>query len=607
MKFCSQIRRRNRIDSYSSCWMRSIVSTFLGLGFAASGAVVLGQDLPEGHPLREAFSPETWRAEHRIADVHTHISGKAEYFKQAIGIMDLAGIGVAVELGSGTVTHKEGETSAFEKLKAIAQQVAPGRFVHHMLIDYSGWDDPSWSERAVAQIVEGKRLGASGVKEFKRLGLYLKDGQGKLIKIDDPKLDPVWAKCGELNMPVSIHVGDPKAFWEPLNDTNERWEELRDHPNWWFGDPAKYPPRMELLDALARVIGRHPKTTFVCVHFANNPEDLDWVDRQLSEHPNMMADIAARIPEIGRQPSDKLHALFVKHQDRFVFGSDFMVNTRYILGSAGDQERPTDQEAYTFFEKSWKFFETKDREWTHMTPIQGNWKISSIYLPPDVLRKVYFDNARRVLGQSWPKPVMRIRKIANDFAPDGVLQEAAWKTAMPARIEYGLRDAKAHPNLSTKVRGLWSDQYLYLAYEAPYTELLQPKTQGTGERLGLWDGDVVEAFIGSDPDQIKDYTEYEWAPNGEQLDLKLSLPEKDFEWSSKMESKVRLDTENKVWITEVRIPLKSLSDREPKVGSRWKLNLYRHDTAHRVFMAWNPTGTGSAHTPSEFGWLEFSE
>jgi hypothetical protein len=95
-------------------------------------------------------------------------------------------------------------------------------------------------------------------------------------------------------MPVSIHIADPKAFWDPLERTNERWEELRDHPQWWFGDAKKYPPREELLQALSRVIERHPKTTFVAVHFANNAEDLEWVDRSLTNHPNMMADVAAR-------------------------------------------------------------------------------------------------------------------------------------------------------------------------------------------------------------------------------------------------------------------------------------------------------------------------
>src|SRR4030095_12672377 len=128
--------------------------------------------------------------------------------------------------------------------------------------------------------------------------------------IDDPNLDPVWKKCGELGMPVSIHVADPRAFWLPYDDKNERWTELQDHRSWWFGDAAQYPAREELLAALNRVIARHPKTTFVAVHFANNAEDLDWVDRALDEHPNLNADLAARITEVGRDDSEEVRQLF---------------------------------------------------------------------------------------------------------------------------------------------------------------------------------------------------------------------------------------------------------------------------------------------------------
>ena len=146
-------------------------------------------------------------------------------------------------------------------------------------------------------------------------------------------------------MPVSIHVADPRAFWLPYDEKNERWTELKDHRYWWFGDPAKYPPREELLAALDRVIERHPKTTFVCVHFANNAEDLDWVDRALDEHPNMIADLAARIPEVGRHDPEKVRRLFTKHADRIFFATDFMVYDKLILGSGGDADRPTDDDA----------------------------------------------------------------------------------------------------------------------------------------------------------------------------------------------------------------------------------------------------------------------
>ncbi|HEV3189517.1 MAG TPA: amidohydrolase family protein, partial [Polyangiaceae bacterium] len=263
-------------------------------------------------PLSVGALADSWRAAHRLIDLHTHVDSTPEHMSQAIRVLDAVGIGVAVNLSGGTVTHSPGQSSDMERTKALADQRFPGRFLEYMNLDYAGWDTPDFAKGAVAQVEEGFRLGAAGFKEFKRLGLFLRDGRGRLVKIDDPKLDPMWRRLGELGMPVSIHVADPKAFWGPYDPSNERWTELKDHPSWWFGDRSKYPSREELLAALERVVTRHPETTFVCVHFANNAEDLDWVDAQLTAHPNMMADIAARVPEIGRHAPERVRALFVK-------------------------------------------------------------------------------------------------------------------------------------------------------------------------------------------------------------------------------------------------------------------------------------------------------
>src|SRR5206468_4908403 len=269
------------------------------------------------------------------------------------------------------------------------------------------------------------------------LGLYLRDGAGKLLKIDDPKLDPVWERCGELNMPVSIHVADPKAFWLPYDEKNERWKELKDHRSWWFGDTNKFPAWKDLLEALNRVIARHPRTTLECVHFSNNAEELDWVDESLSRYPNMMADLAARIPEIGRHDPDLVRRLFIKHQDRIFFATDFQVYDRLTLGSSGHEPPPTDADAAAFLAKEWRRLETEDRDWEHMTPIQGNWTISSIGLPASVVRKIYFDNARKLIARSLPPPVVKAPHIAGDFELDGVLDDEVWSKARPAHVEYG--------------------------------------------------------------------------------------------------------------------------------------------------------------------------
>jgi predicted TIM-barrel fold metal-dependent hydrolase len=332
-----------------------------------------------------------------------HVDDTPEHMAEAVRIMDAVGIGVGINLSGGTTTHKPGKPSDFETTKKLADTKFPGRFLDYMNLDYSEWDSPDFAKRAVAQVEEGARLGAAGFKEFKRLGLFLRDHKGRLLRIDDPKLDPMWRRLGELGMPVSIHVADPRAFWRPYDEANERWKELKDHPRWWFGDPKVYPAREELLGALERVITRHPETTFVCVHFANNAEELEWVDAQLAAHPNMMADVAARVPEIGRHDPDKVRALFVKYADRILFATDFQVYERMTLGSGGSGPPPTEADAADFFAKHWRFFETADKDFPHMTPIQGDWTISGIHLPEDVLAKVYFGNAERLLAKALAK------------------------------------------------------------------------------------------------------------------------------------------------------------------------------------------------------------
>jgi len=349
-----------------------------------------------------------WRAAHRLIDLHTHIDPSPAHIAQAIRVFDASGIGVAVDLSGGTTTHHKGQPSELEQVKQLLDTQAPGRFLPYMNLDYSNWDAPDFAQQAVAQVEEGARLGAAGFKEFKRLGLYLRDRKGRLLAIDDPKLDPMWKRLGELGMPVSIHVADPKAFWEPYDARNERWTELKDHPRWWFGDPKKFPPRMDLLAALERVVARHPETTFVCVHMGNNAEDLPWVAAQLDAHPNMNVDLAARVPEFGRGDPGAVNAFFVKYADRILFATDFQVYDRMILGSGGNGPPPTEDEALSFYRTHWRFFETADRDFPHMTPIQGSWTISAIQLPADVLAKVYFGNAERLLA----RPLAKLRPHA---------------------------------------------------------------------------------------------------------------------------------------------------------------------------------------------------
>lgn len=553
---------------------------------------------------------ERWRSERRLIDLHQHIEAAPERIERGLRILDRAGVGIGVNLTGGTVTRKDGEPSEFERTRDLFEKVAPGRFLHYFNLDYAGWDAPDFAEKAVAQVDEAHRLGAAGFKEYKRLGLYLRDGSGNLLRIDDPKLDPVWRRCGELGLPVSVHVADPKAFWLPFDSSNERWKELRDHRPWWFGDAKVYPAREALLEALDRVIARHPGTTFVCVHFANNAEDLAWVEQALDRRPNMWADLAARIPEVGRHAPDKVRRLFEKHADRIVFATDFQVHSKLILGSSGDDERPTDDDAVSFFEKHWRFLETQDRDFAHMTPIQGDWTISGIGLPAPVLRKIYFDNARRLLARALPVPTLKATRVADDEA--ATLEAASpgsgplWEKATPVRIEQEGADGRVRPELATEVRALWTSTHLHLAFRAPYTRLTTFEPAEAKERIGLWERDVVEAFIGADAGSIRRYSEFQVAPNGMKLDLRLELPKRDFEWDSGMTVAANVQAERKTWTARMSIPLTSLGDRVPTAGARWRINLFRCDYANKAFLAWRPTMERTFHVPERFGVLEFA-
>jgi hypothetical protein len=564
--------------------------------------------------VREA---DQWRAEHRLVDLHQHMDYSPELLARAIRVLDASGVGLGIDLTPGTVTPgAHGEPSEFESHKKMEDTLFPGRWLQYMNLDYKNWDQPDFAQQAVRQVEEGRGLGAAGYKEWKRFGLYLHDGQGRLIQIDDPRLDPMWERLGQLHMPVSIHVADPKAFFEPYTPDNERWQELKDHRSWWFGDTNQYPPWKSLLTALSRVIGRHPGTTFVCVHFGNNAEELEWVDQELAQHPNMMVDLAARIPEIGRHDPRQVHDFFVKYQDRILFATDFQSLERLmILGSSGNEAPPSEADAEVFYRKEYRWLETWDKNWAHMTPIQGNWTISSIGLPASVLRKIYFDNARQLLARSLPAPVLQARRTARDFEPDGDLSKALWQTAAPVHVEAMSGDGANRADLSTTVRCLWSAHYLYLAYRCPFTELTvfdppqhdRKRYDLARDGVSLWDRDVVEAFVGSDAGNINHYTEYEVAPTNERLDLSVHLPDKDFAWESHFQSAVKVDRKENVWDCEIRIPLAALGATAPAMGTKWRINLYRGDHAHQAGLAWNPCLTPTFHTPERFGVLEFVE
>lgn len=293
-----------------------------------------------------------------------------------------------------------------ESLKAASKH--PGRIANFANIDWSGMDDEEWANKAVQELTIAVEYGFAGLKVSKALGLGVPDKTGALMAVDDPKLDPLWKAAGDLGIVVGIHTGDPKAFFEPPGPENERHAELSHAPSWSFhGD--EFPSREELLAARDRLIAKHPNTTFMLLHFANNPEDIDYVDRLLTEHPNVLVDVAARLGEIGRHERGRVRELFQKHGDRILFATDFQMSMqvtgqrgrmRVTLGSVSESPPGTD-DISPFYQKHFDYFEGNGEPIAHPIPIQGDWKINPIGLSESSQKKLYFENAEREIFAPW--------------------------------------------------------------------------------------------------------------------------------------------------------------------------------------------------------------
>ena len=336
-------------------------------------------------------------AQRQVIDVHGHILPfpprpdrvSEATVRRAVKIMDENGIVRTVDLNGGF-----GEP--LKNRIGLYQRIAPGRFVVFTNLDFAKVNEPQFPKQAMADLEESYRNGARGLKIFKSLGLGYKDENGKLLRFDDPRFDPLWVKCGELGIPVWFHIGDPAAFFRPPTPDNERYAELGVHPEWGFyGD--QWPARETLLTQMVNVLLRHPETTFVGVHFGNNPENIRYVAAVLDRCANFNIDTAARVGEIGRRDPAALREFFIKYQDRILFGSDTVYGPENIDLGVPMPGKRTDAEAKVFFETHWKFFETNARDMDHPAPIQGNWKVNAINLPSEVQHKLYRENARRLI------------------------------------------------------------------------------------------------------------------------------------------------------------------------------------------------------------------
>lgn len=309
------------------------------------------------------------RAKYPFIDIHNHqFRMPTQDLSELIAAMDTLNMGVMVNLSGGSGEHLKG---AADNVKAHY----PNRFVVFANVDFSGVGGEGWGQRAADQLEADVRNGAMGLKIYKSLGLRDKDVKGNRIAVDDPRLDPVWAKCAELNIPVLIHSADPRSFWDPMDTLNERWLELKLRPNRKRGDtdPA---PWQQIIDEQHRLFRRHPNTTFINAHMGWYPNDLDQLGQLLDELPNMYVEIGAIIAELGRQPR-RAHDFFVKYQDRILFGKDSWQPSEYP----------------TYF----RVLESADEYFPYHKKYHAFWAMYGMDLPDAVLRKVYYGNALKLL------------------------------------------------------------------------------------------------------------------------------------------------------------------------------------------------------------------
>ena len=333
------------------------------------------------------------RSKYPFLDWHTHIShgtglkpgdgiGWSATPEQCLKVMDEVNLKTMVDLTGG---YGPGNKEAVDKLS----KPHPGRFIVFTEPAYNLYDTPNYAKKQADLIAEAHNNGAQGLKVLKTLGLFLRErvDSGPYVKVDDPRFDPMWDACAQLNMPIAIHTSEPEAFFLPWDKNNERWEEMT-HNNRLYETGLK---NIDLQEARRRVMRKHPNTKFVCLHVAD-AENLPYVSEMLDEHKNMYVDIAARIAELGRQPR-AAKKFFDKYQDRIVFGTDASWG-----GHAPQQEFSA--ELYRIY---FRFLETEDEYFDYTPadkPAQGRWNIYGIGLSDQILKKVYWSNAANLLNIS---------------------------------------------------------------------------------------------------------------------------------------------------------------------------------------------------------------
>lgn len=351
-------------------------------------------DLTQFEPRSMLHVPETRveRAKFPLIDIHAHLTwgdpqGRSAKLlmpvEEMLGVMNRRNIRTMVNLTGG-----RGE--GLKQTVDLLHKPHPDRFLVFTEPWFTRVSDTGYARFQADAIQQAHAAGARGLKVLKSLGLVVREKETKaLVKLDDPRFDPMWEACGANKMPVAIHTSDPEAFFLPIDRFNERFEELNAHPDWSFHG-RDFPSDRELQEARLRVVARHPKTNFIALHVANS-ENLAFVGQALDRYPNLHVEIGARIGELGRQPRAS-RKFFERYQDRILFGTDAVPH---------GVETPQQIFGDELYQIYYRFLETEDEYFDYApakVPPQGRWRIYGLGLPDSILKKVYWDNAARLLG-----------------------------------------------------------------------------------------------------------------------------------------------------------------------------------------------------------------
>jgi predicted TIM-barrel fold metal-dependent hydrolase len=350
------------------------VLIFLGITYWLVGLIQYRlnvMDVEEYDPVSTLVVPEhiLTKSKYPFIDVHNHQwIMPVQDLDDLVEEMDSLNMGVMVNLSG--FRGKILEWS----LDNVAENF-PNRFVVFLNLNFENLDDPGWPEEPLAMLEDGVKQGVKGLKVYKELGLNDQDNDGNRIPVNDPRLDPIWAKCGELGIPVLIHSGEPASFWMPKDKKNERWLELKQYPS-RYRNPEKLPSFDSIMAEQHAVFRKHPNTKFINAHLGWYGNDLTKLGKLMDQFPNMYTEIGAVLAELGRQPI-AARAFFIHYQDRILFGKD-----TYKM-----------EEYYTYF----RVLETDDEYFDYYRKRHANWKMYGMNLPDSVLRKVYYENALNII------------------------------------------------------------------------------------------------------------------------------------------------------------------------------------------------------------------